>query len=114
MRNNDASDQVVLHRGQDDLEKIPGFSLPREKQIDIAYPNFCNALLGETEPVRFLTGLSKIFRPNVSAFASIGGTTTGNDVFFSALPFDNMDEIMALSDEGWRESSDHAKHYRVG
>jgi hypothetical protein len=101
---------------QSDLEQIPAFSLPEEKQIDIAYPNFCQALLGKKEPVRFFTmGLcSKILRPDDTIFASIRGASSGNDVFFCPLPFDNMDEFMVLSEEGWKQSSEHAKRYRVG
>lgn len=94
-------DQVAFSQDQGDLGKIPAFSLPEEKQIDAAYPNFCKALLGKTEPVRFFTvGLcSKILRPNDTAFGSIRGATSGNDVFFCPLPFDNMDEFMVLSEE---------------
>jgi hypothetical protein len=107
-------DQVVLSQDQSDLEQIPAFSLPEEKQIDFAYPNYCQALLGKKEPVRFFTmGLcSKILRPDDTVFASIRGADS--DVFFCPLPFDNMDEFMVLSEEGWKHSSEHAKRYRVG
>jgi hypothetical protein len=99
------TDQVVFSRDQGDLENIPAFSLPKEKQTDTAYPNF-----------RFFTmGLcSKILGPGDTAFASIRGATTGNHAFFCPLPFDNMDESMVLLEEDWRQSSEHAKRYRVG
>jgi hypothetical protein len=116
----DDADQVAvalaLSQDQGDLEQIPAFSLPIEKQMDTAYPSFCQALLGKTEPIRFFTmGLSSIIRrPNDTAFASIRGGTSGNDVLFCPIPFDNMDEFMVLSEMAWGQSPEHAKRYRVG
>jgi hypothetical protein len=110
----DASDQLVFSQDQSDPEIIPALSLPKEKQMDIAYPNIAKHCWERKNLSIFFTmGLcSKILRPDDTLFASIRGATS--DVFFCPLPFDNMDEFMVLSEEGWRQSLEHAKHYRVG
>lgn len=90
-----------------DIENVQAFKLPREKQVDAFFPHLADAFLGRIHPMSSVTlGLSsRISREDDSVFCTMQSAQSGNDVFFSPLPFADLDEFFTVSDESWNTKS---------
>ena len=105
-----------------DIQSVPAYHWPKEKQIDAFYPNFSRAFLGYYVPLakpddddethddetnrnrkvigRVTLGLSaRIQSQKDTVFASM--ETAHQDVMFAGMPFDNLNEFLIVAEQAW-------------
>jgi len=103
------NDEVIYDGevNENDIQQVPAFHLPKEQQIDAFYPNFSKNFIGKGHPMNAVTlGLSsRITRQDDTVFSSMESSSNrGNDVFFCATPFDDMNKFLTLGEEAWSSS----------
>lgn len=84
-----------------DIESIPAFKLPKDKQIDSFFPHFCKMTVSNrVETVTM--GLShRIAREHDSLFCSIQSSGVANDLLYCPMMFEKVEEFLALADQSF-------------
>ena len=103
------------------LEAVPAFHLPPEKQIDAYYPNLSKAFLCQFVPIYHYEktdcpacldpanaigsaclGLSeRITTDDDTEFCFMENATCSKDLFFCSPPFEDMNEFFAVAEQAW-------------
>ena len=95
------SSEQQVNTDEEDMKKVPAYSLPKDQQIDAKYPSYAKEFLSRSLAAVTLGLSSRVTREDDSTFSSMESGSSGNDILFCPLPFTDIDVFLTLVEEGF-------------